>query len=105
MASSSEKKEITMRAKDFRGAKECIGAVFVTRLRIVSRLSGRKMSRSRRLVKSRVLVGVTGCVRGGRFDRSRLRLDLRETLEDIEVRVGSDGLISFCDMMPIVCEV
>lgn len=35
----------------------------------------------------RVLVGVTGCVRGGRFDRS----SLSEAREDVRLDDGRDG--------------
>lgn len=61
---------------------------------MVWRLSGRKMSLFERFVKMSVLDGTAGWVSGGRLERSRVRIDLRE--EVVEERLGGEGRGSCC---------
>ena len=80
-----------MRRKDLSGAQVTTGAVADTSSRIVCRLSGRKTSGSFKFVISSVFVGGVGCVRGGRFDRSREREDLDEPRREYRGREGDSG--------------
>jgi hypothetical protein len=65
-----------MRRNDFSGAKAWTGAISSTRVRIVCKLSGRKMSRLFRPVMRRVFDGGVGWETGGRLERSRVRPSL-----------------------------
>lgn len=80
-----------MRRNDFNGDHVYIGAVLSISSRIVCRLSGRKISKSFRLVIRRVLVGGVGCVSGGMLDRSKLREDLEEPRRSKRGRSGDEG--------------
>lgn len=60
IAASSEKKETTIRRKDFSGAKEWRGAVASISPRMVWRFGALKISMSRRFVISRVFEGGVG---------------------------------------------
>jgi len=60
-----------MRRNDFSGAQEWIGAEALIKSLIVWRLSGRKTSRSCRLVMISVFDGGVGVERGGMPERSR----------------------------------
>lgn len=84
-----------MRRNDLRGAQEWMVADWLTRSRIVSRLSGRKISGWTRLVNNRVFVGSGAGVApdallaGGRLERSRVRFE--ERLERIEEEEATEG--------------
>lgn len=91
MAACSSRNDTTMRRKDFRGDHVYMGAVASISCRMVCKFSGRKMSRSSKLVMRRVLVGGVGCVSGGMLDRSKLREDLDEVRRSWRGRCGSDG--------------
>ena len=77
----------------------CTGAVAEISSRMVCRFSGRKISRSPRLVSKRVFVGGVGCVSGGKLERSSLREDALLILEDAgrEGReVGDPDMVVCC---------
>lgn len=71
-----------IRRKDFNGDHEATGFVCEMRLRRVRRWSGRKISKSLRLVMMRVLEGGEGDGIGGMVDRSIERFDRDERAED-----------------------
>lgn len=98
MAASTVKKEMRMRLKVFRGAKAWIGAMALTRRRMVSRLSGRKMLGLLRFVKSRVFEGGVGWTSGGSEERSRVRLDFRDAAD--EARERGDSMLA---VLRILC--
>lgn len=81
-ASSAVGKDTMIRRKDFSGDQEATGFVCEMRLRRVRRWSGRKISRSLRLVIISVFVGGEGDGIGGIVDRSIERLERDERVDD-----------------------
>lgn len=70
---------------------------------MVCRLSGRKISRSLRLVMRMVFVGVTGCVSGGRLERSSFSEAREDVLDDSREGVDVVGDVDMLDRGDLVC--
>ena len=61
---------------------------------MVARLSGVNICVLFRFVKRRVLDGGVGWERGGRWERSRVRLDLREAEEEERDGLGDGSIVA-----------